>query len=394
MKQTPVTYASRMSELSSEGAYAVLSEAQALERQGKSIIHLEIGQPDFETPKHIVQSAITALRSGKTKYSPSLGILPLRQQLAKTASKFRNIDIDARQVAVTPSGKTAIFAVMALLLNPGDEVIYPDPGFPTYRTLISFFGAKAMPIPLVENNHFSFDMAVFRKSFTKKTRLVILNSPGNPTGGVIPKKDFIEIAGMVRETHAFVMTDEMYSQIIYSKEPYHSIYSLPRMKERTFIVDGFSKTYAMTGWRLGYLIAPELMIEKMDYLLTHTVGCTATFIQEAGIAALLGSHIATRSMVDEFRKRRDYVIDQLNRMDGVRCELPDGAFYAFPNVSSFHLRSKQLASYLLNTGGVALLDGTSFGDHGEGYLRISYATSMNLLEEGLRRIKMSLRSLQ
>lgn len=382
-----------MSSLAPEGAYAVLFQAQELERAGKNIIHLEIGQPDFPTPKHIVEAAVQALRNGKTKYTPSLGIVPLRQCIASSLTSSHGKEVDYRQIAITPSGKTAIFAAMAAVVNPGDEVIYPDPGFPTYKTLIDFFGAKPVPVPLVEESHFSFDMAEFRRRLSKKTKLVILNSPSNPTGGVIPRKDLEEVADRICDTDAWVLSDEMYRKILYVNEPYTSMYGLPKMKNRTIIVDGFSKTYAMTGWRLGYLVAPTGIIAKIDYLLTHSVGCTASFTQEAGIAAIESSQKQVTLMVSEFRKRRDFVVKTLNTIPGITCQIPDGAFYVFPNISSFKRTSKQLASYLLQKAGVALLDGTAFGMHGEGHLRLSYAADMKTLAEGLDRIRVGLSAL-
>lgn len=385
--------ATRMSSLVPEGAYAVLFQAQELERAGKNIIHLEIGQPDFPTPKHIVEAAVQALRNGKTKYTPSLGIVPLRQCIASSLTSSHGKEVDYRQIAITPSGKTAIFAAMAAVVNPGDEVIYPDPGFPTYKTLIDFFGAKPVPVPLVEESHFSFDMAEFRRRLSKKTKLVILNSPSNPTGGVIPRKDLEEVADRICDTDAWVLSDEMYRKILYVNEPYTSMYGLPKMKNRTIIVDGFSKTYAMTGWRLGYLVAPTGIIAKIDYLLTHSVGCTASFTQEAGIAAIESSQKQVTLMVSEFRKRRDFVVKTLNTIPGITCQIPDGAFYVFPNISSFKRTSKQLASYLLQKAGVALLDGTAFGMHGEGHLRLSYAADMKTLAEGLDRIRVGLSAL-
>lgn len=385
--------ASRMSLLAPEGAYAVLSQAQELERAGKTIIHLEIGQPDFPTPKHIVEAAVQALRTGKTKYTPSLGIAQLRKCIAFSLTSSHGEEVDYRQVAITPSGKTAIFAAMAAVVNPGDEVIYPDPGFPTYRTLIEFFGAKPVPIPLVEERHFSFDLREFRKRVSKKTKLVIINSPSNPTGGVIPRKDLEEIAHRIRDARAYVMSDEMYRRIIYTKEPYVSIYSLSNMRERTIIVDGFSKTYAMTGWRLGFMVAPTAVIAKIDYLLTHSVGCTASFTQEAGVAAIESSQKKVTLMVSEFRKRRDFVVKALNSIPGITCQNPDGAFYVFPNITSFHKSSKDIASYLLHHSGLALLDGTAFGRHGEGHLRLSYAADMETLAEGLDRIRIGLSEL-
>lgn len=385
--------ASRMSVLAPEGAYAVLSAAQELERKGKSIIHLEIGQPDFATPGHIVDAGIAALRAGKTKYTPPLGIWELRKAIATSVTAARRIDTSAANVAVTPSGKTAIFAGIAATVSAGDEVMYPDPGFPTYRTLIEFFGGKGVPIPLAESNHFSFDMRVFRKKFTKKTKLVILNSPSNPTGGVIPRRDIEEIADMVKGKSCWAMTDEMYSRMLYDHKPYTSIYAIAGMQKQTIIVDGFSKTYAMTGWRLGYLVVPTAIIDRIDYLLTHTVGCTAAFIQEAGIAALEGSQRPSIRMVEEFKKRRDMVVALLNAIPGVHCEVPDGAFYVFPNISSFHRTSKEIALYLLEKAGVAILAGSDFGRYGEGHLRISYAAKLPILEEGMKRMRKALEKL-
>ncbi|MBI5449204.1 pyridoxal phosphate-dependent aminotransferase [Candidatus Gottesmanbacteria bacterium] len=382
--------ADRMSLLAAEGAYAVLSRAQELERRGKSIIHFEIGQPDFATPVHITNSGIAALRAGKTKYTSPLGIVELRDVIARFITKTHGIETTRGQVAVTPSGKTAIFAAFAATISPGDEVMYPDPGFPTYRTLIDFFGGIAVPVPLVAANHFSFDMSVFRKRFSKRTRVVVLNSPSNPTGGVIPKSDIEEIASMVKHTDAWVVTDEMYSRMLYGSVPYASIYSLPKMKRQTIIVDGFSKTYAMTGWRLGYMVVPDTMIDRIDYLLTHLVGCTASFVQEAGIAALTGSQRASKRMVGEFHERRDIIVRKLNRISGIRCQVPDGAFYVFPDVSSFGMTSEKFASYVLSKAGVAVLPGTAFGNNGQGYIRISYAAKVRDIEEGVNRISRAL----
>ena len=385
--------ASRMSTLAPEGAYAVLSAASELERKGKSIIHLEIGQPDFPTPVHIVRAGIAALRAGKTKYTAPLGTWELRQAIAKYVSIARGRETSACNIAVTPSGKTAIFTALAATVSPGDEVMYPDPGFPTYRTLIEFFGGKAVPIPLSESSRFSFDMLVLRKKFSKKTKLIILNSPSNPTGGVMPKSDIEEIADMVKHTGCWVVSDEMYSRMVYSDEPYTSIFSIPGMQKQTINVDGFSKTYAMTGWRLGYMVVPEAIVGRIDYFLTHSVGCTAGFVQEAGIAALQGSQRPSIRMVEEFKKRRDAVVTLLNDIPGVRCQMPDGAFYAFPNISSFKKPSKVFAKYLLEHAGVAVLAGTDFGQYGEGYLRISYAASLSTLQEGIQRMKKALHKL-
>ncbi len=393
MKKIPTKLADRTRVLSPEGAYGMLSQAQALERKGRSIIHLEIGQPDSPTPGHIVARAKHALDTGKTRYTPPLGIYELREMIAKHITRQRRVTTSVDQVAVTPSGKTAIFTAMAAVLNPGDEVLYPDPGFPTYRTLIDFFGGVARPIPLRESRHFSFDIDLFARRLNTKTKLVILNSPSNPTGGVIPMNDIKTIAALVKKTHAWVMSDEMYSGLRYDHKPYASIYSLPGMKNRTLLVHGFSKTYAMTGWRLGYVIVPERIINTVDYLLTHTVGCTAAFTQEAGMAALSGPQTDLKAMLKSLKARRDYIVSELNTIPGIRCEMPEGAFYAFPNITAYKRSSREFALYLLHTAGVALLPGTAFGRYGEGYVRISYATGMSDLKEGIRRIRIALKKL-
>ncbi|OGH51231.1 MAG: aspartate aminotransferase [Candidatus Levybacteria bacterium RIFCSPLOWO2_12_FULL_37_14] len=385
--------AQRLSKLGPEGAFKVLAAAEELERQGKSIVHFEIGQPDFNTFSYIKEAGIDAINSGKTKYTPSLGTMTLRKELAKTVSEQRGVKLSYRNVAVTPGCKPAIFAALASVVDRGDEVIYPDPSFPAYKILIDFFGGEAVPIPLLEERKFSFDMQAFKKKVSNKTRAIIINSPGNPTGTIIPKEDLIEIADIAKKNDIWVITYEIYSGIIYSDKRYESIYSIPGMKGSTFIVDGFSKIYAMTGWRLGYLIMPESMETHIDYLLNNAVSCTASFTQEAGLVALKGSQRDVRSMVRELRRRRDFVVEKLNEIPGITCAAPSGAFYAFPNVKSFHKRSQEIADYLLRDFGVALLDGTAFGKSGEGYLRISYATNMENLEEGLKRMKIGLQTL-
>lgn len=386
--------ASRMSYLFPEGAFAVLAKAQGLERQGKKIIHFEIGQPDFSTPQHISKAGMRAIQEGKTKYAPSLGIHPLRVELAKLVSNATKKEISYRNIAVTPSCKTALFSALASVINPGDEILYPDPGFPAYKILIEFFGGKAIPIPLIEERNFSFDMKILRKKYSpRKTKAIILNFPGNPTGTSISLSDLQEIASLVQNSSTWIISDEIYSRIIYGVSENKSIYSLPHMEKRTIIIDGFSKTYAMTGWRLGYMVIPENIEEKIDYLLTHSFACTASFTQEAGIAALTGSQEPVLKMIKEFKKRRDFVVSALNSMPGVSCTVPQGAFYAFPNVKSFKKTSKEMAEYILNTAGVALLDGTSFGKYGEGYLRISYSTSMENLNNGLAKMKTALKQL-
>ena len=386
--------ASRMSKLEPEGAFKVLAEAVDLERQGKSIIHFEIGQPDFETPPNITEAAIKAIRSGKTKYTPSLGILPLRHAIADWTTKQKGIKVDVSQIAVTPSCKTALFTALASIVSPGDEVLYPDPAFPAYKILVEFFGGKAVSVPLTEKKQFSFDMNVFRRKISKKTKLIILNYPGNPTGTLIPKKDLEEIADLACRFKSWILTDEIYSRILYTQEPYHSIYSIPKIRKQTIIVDGFSKTYSMTGWRLGWLVAPKKIMKKIEYFLTHSFACTATFTQEAGLEAFLGPQKSVKEMVGEFKKRRDFVIETLNSMPGVTTLLPNGAFYAFPNIKSFGRTSQEIASFLLKEANVALLAGTAFGRFGEGYLRISYATDIQNLRLGLERIKKAFKKLK
>lgn len=385
--------AQRMQKLAPEGAFKVLAQAEELERQGQKIIHFEIGQPDFATPRHITRAGINALKNGRTRYTPSVGIFELREEIANWITEYTKIDTSFRQVAVTPSCKTALFTALASIVEPGTEVIYPDPGFPAYKILIEFFGGKAIPVPLTEERKFSFDMEILKKSITSKTRAIIINSPSNPTGSIIPKEDLEEISEIVRKKKIWVISDEIYNQIRYTKDKYTSIYEFEGMKNQTIIIDGFSKTYAMTGWRLGYLVAPESIMERIDLLLTHAVACTATFTQDAGLEALRGTKKPVLSMVKEFKKRRDFVISELNKIKGVTCTLPDGAFYAFPNVKSFKKSSKEIASYILEHAGVALLDGTSFGEYGEGYLRISYATDMANLEKGIKKIKVALKKI-
>lgn len=385
-----LTLANRMKKLRPEGAYAVLSRATVLEQKGQSIIHFEIGQPDFPTPLNISKAAISAIRKGFTKYTPPLGILPLRARIAQEVSKMRQINISPKQIAVTPSGKTAIFIAISSVLEKGDEVIYPDPGFPTYQALIDYYGGIRRPVPLSEENNFSFDMKIFRKNFSRKTKLIILNSPSNPTGGVIPMEHLLEIADLVKGSNVWVITDEMYSRTVYDDMKCPSFYSIKNLANKTILVDGFSKTYSMTGWRIGYLSAPSVIMNKIDFLLTHTVGCTATFTQYGVLEALNGPQNDVLQMVKEFQKRRDFVVAQLNKIKGISCQKPKGAFYVFPNIKSFQKSSKWMANYLLEKAGVALLDGTSFGEYGEGYLRISYATSIVNLGEGIRRMKKAL----
>jgi aspartate/methionine/tyrosine aminotransferase len=377
--------AESMARLGTESAFEVLAKAKAVEAQGKQVVHLEIGEPDFPTPAHITEAAIEALRGGATHYTPSSGIPELREAIAEDAGRRRGIDIRPLEVVVTPGAKPIMFFGLVSLLNPGEEVVCPDPGFPIYGSVINFLGAKPVPIPLPEANDFAFDLDLLRSSVTDRTRLIILNSPQNPTGGVLDRAAIEEIARLAQRHDCWVLSDEIYGRILYEGE-HVSIAALPGMRERTIILDGFSKTYAMTGWRLGYGIMPEELAEQLAKLVTNSVSCTATFTQHAGIAALQGPQQAVDDMVAEFRARRELVVRGLNEIPGITCRWPHGAFYAFPNISGLGLSSAELANLLLLEHGVATLSGASFGASGEGYLRLSYANSQDNLREALRRM--------
>jgi len=377
--------AERMYQLKAEGAYEMLARAQALESQGREIIHLEIGQPDFDTVPSAALAGIRAIATGLTRYNPPLGIPTLRAAVATEISRTRGVEVGPQNVVIMPGGKPGIFFPMLALVEPGDEVIYPDPGFPTYESVTRFLGAVPRPVPLLEENDFSFDMVAFEQSLSDRTRLIILNSPSNPTGSIIPRQDLERIAEAARAHDAWVLSDEIYSRLVYDGE-HESIISLPGMLERTVLLDGFSKTYAMTGWRLGYGVMPAEVAEAMGPLLTHSVGCTATFTQYAGLAALTGPQDAVDRMIAQFRLRRDAIVEGLNAISGITCQKPQGAFYAFPNVKSFGKTSAEMAAYLLDQAGVAVLPGTAFGRYGEGYLRLSYANSLENIERALVRI--------
>ena len=375
-----------MSRIGTESAFEVLARARALEKQGKSIIHLQIGEPDFPTPPHIVEAGQKALGEGWTKYGPTPGFPDLRESIARYISKTRGITVGPDNVCVVPGGKPIMYFSMTALLNPGDEVIYPDPSFPIYESLIHFLGAKAMPVPLVESRGFSFDLDVFERSLSPKTKMVILNSPANPTGGVIPKEDLKKIADLLRERDVVILSDEIYSRIYYEEKP-ESITQFPGMVEKTIILDGFSKTYSMTGWRLGYGVMPKWIADAVNLMAVNATSCTASFTQRAGLAALEGPQDAVDAMVREFKKRRDAMVQALNTIPGFRCSLPAGAFYAFPNVTGTKMSSKDLADFLLTEAGVACLSGTAFGAQGDGFLRFSYANSLANIMEAIDRIK-------
>jgi aspartate aminotransferase len=379
-----------MSRLLVEGAFEVLVKARALEAQGRSIVHLEIGEPDFPTPPHVVAAAKQALDDEWTHYGPTQGYPDFREAIANHIGSTRGIPVAPSQVSVVPGGKPIIFFPMLALLEPGDEVIFPNPGFPIYESMIGFLGATPVPVPLVEDRGFSFDLDVLRSRLSSRTKLVVLNSPQNPTGGLIPPDDMAEIANMLRDRDLIVLSDEIYSRIVYDEKPV-SIASFPGMQEKTIILDGFSKTYAMTGWRLGYGVMPPWLAEAVNKLMVNSNSCTASFTQRAGLAALTGPQDDVNAMVAEFRRRRDAFIAALNTLPGFRCRLPEGAFYAFPNITGTSRTAKQLADDLLQHAGVACLAGTAFGAYGEGYLRFSYANSLENLLEAVERIRVFLR---
>jgi aspartate aminotransferase len=379
--------AKSMSRIGVESAFDVLVRARALEAQGKSVIHLEIGEPDFNTPGHIVEAAKRALDEGWTHYGPTQGLPDLRETIAGYVSETRGIRVGPELVSVVPGGKPIIFFPMLALIEPGDEVIYPNPGFPIYESMIRFVGGTPVPMPLEESRGFSFDLNLFRERLTDRTKLIILNSPQNPTGGVIPPEELAEIAALLRDRDVMVLSDEIYSRIYYGDEAPASIASFPGMLEKTIILDGFSKTYAMTGWRIGYGVMPKFLVEAVNKLMVNSNSCTASFTQRAAIAALTGPQGDVTRMVAEFRRRRDAFCRGLNEIPGFRCAVPGGAFYAFANVSATGMDSREVADFLLYEGGVSCLDGRCFGEYGKGYIRFSYANSMANLMEAVERIK-------
>jgi aspartate aminotransferase len=378
--------AERMNRIGIETAFEVLVRARALEAQGRDIIHLEIGEPDFDTPRHIVEAGKQALDQGWTHYGPTQGLPELREAIASYICRTRGIRVGAEHVCVVPGGKPIIFFPLMALLEPGDEVIFPNPGFPIYESMINFLGAKPVPIPLVEDRGFSFDLNVLKDSLSSKTKMLILNSPHNPTGGVIPAADVRAIADLVRDRDLIVLSDEIYTRIYFDEEPL-SITTLPGMLEKTIILDGFSKTYAMTGWRMGYGVMPTWLVDPVNKLMVNSNSCTASFTQRAGIAALNGPQDDVTKMVEEFRRRRDAFCAALNTLPGFRCAIPGGAFYAFPNVEGTGWKSKDLADALLQKAGVACLSGTAFGAYGDGYLRFSIANSYEKLMDAVERIR-------
>jgi aspartate/methionine/tyrosine aminotransferase len=387
-----MNYADRIVTLAPEGAYVVLEKANILESEGRDIIHLEIGQPDFPTFENIAKAGIQAINEGFTRYTPSSGTKALRKVIAEDAGERRDMDIDPSQVVVGPGAKPALFFPTLALVQPGDEVIYPDPGFPTYKAMIEIAGGTPVPVPLIEEKDFSFDLDSFESLVSSKTRLVIINSPSNPTGGVMSQFDLEYIASLAKKHDFWVISDEIYSRLVYSQRA-PSIAAIPGMQERTIICDGFSKTYAMTGWRLGFGIMPPDLADKVSLLLTHSVGCTASFTQEAGLEAIKGDQEQVEAAVREYKRRRDIMVEGLNNIPGIHCQLPKGAFYAFPNITAFGRSSDWMAEYLLEEAEVALLPGTSFGKQGEGYLRLCFANSKENIKTAIGRMGNTLASI-
>jgi len=383
----------KMSRLGTESAFKVLAQAQALEAKGVDVIHLEIGEPDFDTPQHICNAATKAIANGYTHYCNSQGILALRVEITKEIERTRGISVKPDCVVVTPGAKPIMFYSILALLEEGDEAIYPDPGFPIYESMINFTGANPVPIPLREELDFRLDVDELKSKITSRTKLIIINSPHNPTGGALERDDICAIAELAQKHNITVLSDEIYDHIIYEGEP-HSIASLPGMLARTILLSGFSKTYAMTGWRLGYAIMPPELVDPVVRLIVNSVSCTPAFIQYAGIEALTGPQDSVSRMVDEFKKRRNLMVEGLNAIPGISCLRPRGAFYVFPNVQRLGIDCSRLADYLLNKAGIATLSGTAFGKFGEGYLRLSYATSLENIEKALRKIGMAVAELE
>ena len=383
--QYELQLARRMARLGTETAFEVLNKARALERQGKSIIHLEIGEPDFDTPGNVVEAAVDALHKGWTHYGPSAGLPELRQAIAEYVSRTRGVRVSADEVVVVPGGKPIIFFTILSLIDEGDEVLFPNPGFPIYESMIEYVGGRAVPIQLREERDFSLDVNELASRINNRTKLIIVNSPQNPTGGVLERKDIEQIARVIGDRNILVLSDEIYSRLLFEGEHF-SIMSVPGMQERTILLDGFSKTYAMTGWRMGYGVMRPDLAAHITRLMTNSNSCTASFTQVAGIEALRGDQSSVDRMCAEFKRRRDVFVAGLNKIKGFSCRLPKGAFYVFPNITKTGWKSKPLADALLEQAGVAALSGTAFGAFGEGYLRFSVANSLENLQQALERL--------
>ena len=385
--------ARRMHLMHTESAFQILAKAQALEAQGKHIIHMEIGQPDFKTPQNIIDAAHKAMLDGFTGYTPSPGLPKVREIIANYAANHKKIETSMDEVIIVPGGKPVMFFSMLMLINPDDEVIYPSPSFPIYESCIKFAGGVPVPLKLSAKNDFRLDLDLFKKLITKRTKMVMINSPSNPTGGVFTKEDILAIADILKDhPKIFILSDEIYDRLIFDGEAF-SIASIPELKNRTIILDGFSKTYSMTGWRLGYGIMHPDLLKHMEMLMVNSNSCTAAFTQMAGAEALTGPQDAVDEMRAAFIERRNYLVKALNEIDGITCCMPHGAFYAFPDISSFGINSNYFAERLLEDAGVAAAWGTAFGHYGEGHIRLSYATSMENIKIAVDRIEKFTRSL-
>jgi|SRR6266496_4126113 len=383
---TPLRLARRMANLGTETSFEVLVKARELEAKGREIVHLEIGEPEFDTPPNIVQAAVDALHRGFTHYGPSAGLPELREVIAEEAGVRRGAIVSPEEVVVVPGGKPVLFFTALALLEPGDEAIYPNPGYPIYESMIRFLGATAVPLRLREEMDFRLDPRELESLIGPRTKLIILNSPQNPTGAVLTRKDVEAIASIVARHSCMVLSDEIYSRLIFEGE-HHSLLSYPELRDRVILLDGFSKSYAMTGWRLGYGVMRADLARQIARLISNSHSCTATFVQMAGVEALRGQQESVAAMREEFRRRRDYFVQRINRVPGFRCTVPKGAFYMFPNSSGTGWKSRPLADALLEEAGVAALSGTAFGDYGEGHLRFSIATSLENIREGLNRVE-------
>jgi aspartate/methionine/tyrosine aminotransferase len=384
--QNELQLARRMSRLGTETAFEVLNKARALERRGRSIVHLEIGEPDFDTPGNVIEAAVDALHKGWTHYGPSAGLPELRQAIAEYVSRTRGVKVTNDEVVVVPGGKPIIFFSMLALVDEGDEVIYPNPGFPIYESMVNYVGGRAVPIALREERDFALDVRELESLISNRTKLIIINSPQNPTGGVLGSRDLEQIANVIGDRNIMILSDEIYSRLLFDGAQHFSIMSIPGMQERTILLDGFSKTYAMTGWRIGYGVMRADLAAHMTRLMTNSNSCTASFTQIAGIEALRGDQSSVAGMCDEFQRRRDVFVTGLNQIKGFSCRMPKGAFYVFPNIKGTGWKSKPLADALLEQAGVAALSGTSFGAFGEGYLRFSVANSLEKLQEAQSRM--------
>ena len=388
-----VKFAERTKTMGTEGAFEVLAKAKKLEAEGREILHFEIGEPDFDTPMNIKDAAIDALKNGYTHYTPSSGLMETRKAIADYVSKTRGFDVKPEQVIVTVGAKPAITFSILSLVNPGEEVIYPDPGYPIYNAATLLAEGKPVPLPLLEEKDFRFSLDDLEKRITDKTRVIVLNSPQNPTGGVLTREDFEGIAEIIGDREIYILSDEIYSRILYEGE-FVSITVVEKIRDRVILVDGFSKTYAMTGWRLGYAVTRPEIIDMLSKYAINVYSCPTSFVQMAGVEALTGPQDEVSVMVKEFNERRDIFVEGLNEIPGVSCKLPKGAFYVFPNIKSFGKTSKEVADFLLNEAGVAALPGTAFGEYGEGYLRFSYATSKDNIRKGLEKMREAFKRLK